>query len=69
MEKALQSDGPVWIDCLISREERVLPMIPGGKDRRRYDYRLGRRTRSMYKPLKKEIVSVLVLNQANVLTR
>ena len=31
MEKALQSDGPVWIDCLISREERVLPMIPGGK--------------------------------------
>ncbi|MCI6012439.1 MAG: biosynthetic-type acetolactate synthase large subunit [Firmicutes bacterium] len=30
-KKALQADGPVWIDCVISREERVLPMIPGGK--------------------------------------
>ncbi|MDD6154716.1 MAG: biosynthetic-type acetolactate synthase large subunit [Eubacteriales bacterium] len=29
--KALQADGPVWIDCRIDREERVLPMIPGGK--------------------------------------
>lgn len=29
--KALKEDGPVWIDCTISREERVLPMIPGGK--------------------------------------
>lgn len=29
--KALEVDGPVWIDCRISREERVLPMIPGGK--------------------------------------
>ena len=28
--KALQEKGPVWIDCAISREERVLPMIPGG---------------------------------------
>ena len=26
----LQEKGPVWIDCAISREERVLPMIPGG---------------------------------------
>lgn len=31
MEKALKAQGPVWIDCMISREERVLPMIPGGK--------------------------------------
>lgn len=31
MKKALQAKGPVWIDCMISREERVLPMIPGGK--------------------------------------
>ncbi len=30
-EKALKEDGPVWIECLISREERVLPMIPSGK--------------------------------------
>ena len=29
-KEALKSDGPVWIDCAISREERVLPMIPGG---------------------------------------
>lgn len=29
-KKALQENGPVWIDCAISREERVLPMIPGG---------------------------------------
>ena len=32
MAKALKADGPVWIDCRISREERVLPMIPAGKD-------------------------------------
>lgn len=31
MDKALLEDGPVWIDCRISREERVLPMIPAGK--------------------------------------
>lgn len=31
MEKALAADGPVWIDCTISREERVLPMIPANK--------------------------------------
>lgn len=29
-KKALQEKGPVWIDCALSREERVLPMIPGG---------------------------------------
>ena len=32
MAKALKATGPVWIDCHISREERVLPMIPAGKD-------------------------------------
>ncbi len=31
MDKALKATGPVWIECEISREERVLPMIPGGK--------------------------------------
>jgi len=31
MDKALQATGPVWIECVISRNERVLPMIPGGK--------------------------------------
>ena len=29
-QKALQEDGPVWIDCAISKDEVVLPMIPGG---------------------------------------
>jgi acetolactate synthase-1/2/3 large subunit len=29
-KKALEEKGPVWIDCAISREERVLPMIPAG---------------------------------------
>lgn len=29
-KKALQEDGPVWIDAIIDREERVLPMIPNG---------------------------------------
>lgn len=29
--QALKETGPVWIDCAISREERVLPMIPAGK--------------------------------------
>lgn len=28
--KALQDEGPVWIDCQIDKEERVLPMIPNG---------------------------------------
>ena len=31
LKKALKAKGPVWIDCEISREEMVLPMIPGGK--------------------------------------
>lgn len=31
LKKALKAEGPVWIDCLISREERVLPMIPASK--------------------------------------
>ena len=31
MDKALPATGPVWIECVISRNERVLPMIPGGK--------------------------------------
>ncbi len=30
MEKAMKSEGPVWIECLIDREEKVLPMIPAG---------------------------------------
>ncbi|MGI6765976.1 MAG: biosynthetic-type acetolactate synthase large subunit [Lentihominibacter sp.] len=29
-KKALKESGPVWIDCAISCEERVLPMIPSG---------------------------------------
>ena len=28
--QALKEKGPVWIECLIDREERVLPMIPPG---------------------------------------
>ena len=28
--KALEEDGPVWIECMIDKEERVLPMIPNG---------------------------------------
>ncbi|MDD6311733.1 MAG: biosynthetic-type acetolactate synthase large subunit [Firmicutes bacterium] len=28
--KALTIDGPVWIECAIAPDERVLPMIPGG---------------------------------------
>jgi len=27
---ALRQDTPVWIDCVIDREEKVLPMIPAG---------------------------------------
>ena len=29
-KSALQEKGPVWIECIIDREERVLPMIPSG---------------------------------------
>ena len=29
-KKALKVKGPVWIECLIDKEERVLPMIPNG---------------------------------------
>ncbi|MDF9825831.1 acetolactate synthase-1/2/3 large subunit [Breznakia sp. PF5-3] len=29
-KKALTENGPVWIDCYIDREEKVLPMIPNG---------------------------------------
>ena len=31
MAKALKDKCPVWIDCMIDREERVLPFIPAGK--------------------------------------
>lgn len=30
-EKALKCKGPVWIDCKIEKEQKVLPMIPNGK--------------------------------------
>jgi acetolactate synthase-1/2/3 large subunit len=30
MKEALKAEGPVWIHCPISRDEKVLPMIPGG---------------------------------------
>ncbi|MBQ9832317.1 MAG: acetolactate synthase large subunit, partial [Clostridia bacterium] len=30
IEQAKCADGPVWIDCRISRDEKVLPMIPAG---------------------------------------
>lgn len=29
---AMEQDGPSWIDCRIGKDERVLPMIPGGGD-------------------------------------
>ncbi len=28
--EALKSDGPVWIECQLAKDERVLPMIPAG---------------------------------------
>lgn len=28
--KALQQKGPTWIECVIDKDEKVLPMIPGG---------------------------------------
>jgi len=31
LRKAVESDVSVWIECVISEEERVLPFIPGGK--------------------------------------
>ena len=31
LQEAVKSDIPVWIQCVISCEERVLPMIPAGK--------------------------------------
>ena len=27
----MKQNGPVWIECPIDREEKVLPMIPAGK--------------------------------------
>ena len=31
MAEAVKSKVPVWIDCRIDREEKVLPMIPSGQ--------------------------------------
>lgn len=31
MKEAMTMTGPVWIECIVDREEKVLPMIPGGK--------------------------------------
>ncbi len=30
LDDAMASGGPAWIECIVDREERVLPMIPGG---------------------------------------
>lgn len=30
LEQAVKNDGPSWIECVVDREERVLPMIPAG---------------------------------------
>ncbi|MDL2293498.1 biosynthetic-type acetolactate synthase large subunit [Ruminococcaceae bacterium OttesenSCG-928-D13] len=30
MEKAMASEGPVWIECVVDRNEMVSPMIPSG---------------------------------------
>ena len=30
IKEALTANGPVWIECVIDREEKVLPMIPSG---------------------------------------
>ena len=30
MQEALKAKGPVWIECVVDREEKVLPMIPSG---------------------------------------
>ncbi len=30
LEDAMKHEGPAWIECVVDREERVLPMIPGG---------------------------------------
>ena len=29
--EALKANGPVWIECAVDKDERVLPMIPAGK--------------------------------------
>ncbi len=31
MREAMEAKCPVWIECVIDRNEKVLPMIPGGK--------------------------------------
>ena len=31
MKEALSLNVPVWIECIVDRAEKVLPMIPGGK--------------------------------------
>lgn len=30
LDEAVRANGPVWIECKVDREERVLPMIPAG---------------------------------------
>ena len=30
MKAAMNAQGPVWLECVIDREEKVLPMIPAG---------------------------------------
>ena len=30
--EALKNEGPTWIECMIGKDEKVLPMIPGGGD-------------------------------------
>ena len=32
LAEALKNEGPTWIECMIGKDEKVLPMIPGGGD-------------------------------------
>ena len=65
--EALKNDGPTWIECMIAKDEKVLPMIPGGGDIN--DIMMEQGGRRMGNSEQRKVVSLLVDNQAGVLTR
>ena len=64
---AMKQKGPTWIECIIDKDEKVLPMIPGGGDINDIIMEYG--GHSNMESNKRRVISLLVDNQSGVLAR
>ena len=64
---AMKQKGPTWIECIIDKDEKVLPMIPSGGDIN--DIIMESGGHSNMESNKRRVISLLVDNQSGVLAR